>query len=1221
MRNSTNKALNRVRHLLYAIIAAYISTINATPLSLSPVPLLLGGGVPANIMFTLDDSGSMHWEYMPDDNWTFFVYPRASNVYGPSDYGNFVPEFNSALSYSSRTRSPQINKMYYNPEITYVPWVTSSGLPIGAASITCAPHNPYNTGAGCRDLTVNNTQTANWETYNGLPVGFPGGVTTTSASRTFWPAVYYRYTGVVFDNVTEWTAANFTQVLITPTVTSYTGGSKRTDCNPTPTTCTYAQEIQNFANWYTYYRSRILTARGGVGRAFATQGDKTRVGFSAINVGPASIDSVTSLGALVRGLRPFAGADRSQFFDDLYGHNIPTSGTPLRRALNAVGDYFERNDNKGPWGEIPGTNDTTDQLVCRQSFNILMTDGYYNGAAPAVGNVDNTAHATITGPPPAVGSPNQSFTYTPGPPYSDGSSDTLADYAMEYWVNDLRTDLSNEVPTSSADPAFWQHLVNYTVGLGVTGSLDSDPNGTDWIGLQAGTTNWPDPVIGNPQHIDDMWHAAVNSRGEFFSAADPETFVRQLTAILASVAKRVGSAASVALNTGSIATDTKIYQAKFDSTTWIGTLLALPINPDGTLGSNVWVDPMFPSSGSRVIITHDGVNPQTFRWSDISAAQQALLGSADVLNYLRGDSINELGKGGSDQFRIRNSLLGDLVNSAPSVVGSTNYHYPDNWNGATTEPEDAIPYSSFVASLKLMNSGAGRTSLVYIGANDGMLHAFDGDTGLEKFGYIPNELFDGLVDLSSTTYSHRFYVDGSPTIVDAFLGGNWKTILVGSLRAGGQGIFALDVTDPTDFNSESTAKTKVLWEFTDNDTDTGSGTNSNFDADLGYTFGQANIVRLHNGKWAAIFGNGYDNTRDNDSDGATNDSTTGNAVLYIVDLATGDLIKKIDTGVGSASDPSGNNYPNGLSEAAVVDIDDDSIADYVYAGDLQGNLWKFDLTSASASTWAVANSVPLFTACAGNSCSSSNFQQITSKPQVGRHPSGGYLIYFGTGKYIEVGDNDVLSQHDQTFYAIWDEDDGSFSAFTRAALLEQTIFKEVVEFGVELRATTQLAPNWSTHKGWYLDLFNQDGGASSNYGERQVSNSVLRNERIIFTTLIPDEDPCTGGTGWLMEIDAISGGRLPFTPFDLNDDDEFDEEDYLQNLGDIDGDGNDDFIPASGRKSPPEIGVIPTPGIVVSEDGKTEYKYESGSTGNIDIIVENPGKGSRGRKSWQYLEN
>ncbi len=1187
------------RYVVICLTTLLVCHASATPLSLTQVPLFLGSSVEANIVFTLDDSGSMHWEYMANDSLgSYYSYPRVASVYGAGDYTNYVAEFSSTIPWSVRSRSSAVNKVYYNPEVTYVPWSTDSGGSFGNASPSCALHNPQNPGLGCRNLTSNNSGWAYWVTWDGTTWSYNG------TTRTFWPAVYYRFNGG-----NNWNPTDFTEVTISSVTPTYTGGANRTDCAAAPL-CTYSEEIQNFANWYTYYRSRMLTARAGIGRAFARQGTNMRVGFAAINVGSNNIDGVTSNTALVRGVRPFSGGDRAQFFNDLYGHVVPPAGTPLRTAVQSVGEYYKRTDNRGPWGKLPGTNDGSAHLVCRQSYNILMTDGFWNGGSPGVANVDGTSGSTITGPGA------QSFTYTPGPPYSDSHSNTLADTAMKYWVEDLRSTLSNEVPTNPADPAFWQHMVTFTVGLGVEGTLDTV---ADWPDIESGSTPWPNPVSGNEQHIDDLWHAAVNSRGGFFSASDPETFADSLSAVLSAISDRTASAASVALNTGSIASGSKVYQARFDSGDWSGQLLAYPINADGSLGSQVWdAATLMPNAGSRVIVTHDGINGQRFQWSDISAAQQSLLGSSDVLNYLRGVQTLELSNGGT--FRNRTVLLGDLVHSAPTFVGITNFFYPDDWGASgVNEPEDSSLYSSYIASQKAMNSGAGRDPIVYISGNDGMLHAFNADTGVEEFAYVPNELYADLQDLSDPNYTHKFLADGSPSVVDAFIGGSWKTVLVSGLRAGGQGMFALDVTDPDDFNSEASGKSKVLWEFTDNDANLTSSTNTNFDADLGYTFGQPSIVRLQNGKWGAIFGNGYNNTEDNDGDGASNDSTTGNAVLYIADLETGQLIKKIDTGEGSVNDPSGGGRPNGLSEPAAVDADGDSIVDYVYAGDLFGNLWKFDLTASSASSWSVAYSQPLFTACAGTACNSSNYQAITSRPQVGRHPTSGFMVYFGTGKYIETSDNSTTGQTDQTFYAIWDENLSTLSSFGRSSLLEQKITHEVSQFGFDLRATSENVVSWSTHKGWYIDLYNQEGGASNNYGERQVSNSVLRNDRIIFTTLIPDDDPCGfGGTGWLMELDAYSGAQLPYSPFDLDGDGDFDSDDYI-NVGDIDGDGNDDYMPASGKKS--TVGIIPTPGIVTSADGETEYKYESGSTGTIEITVENPGGGSYGRKSWRYLEN
>ena len=312
---------------------------------------------------------------------------------------------------------------------------------MGNVAVSCAPHNPFDTTKGCRDLTVNNTQQAEWESWDGS--GTPFTRTASNVSRTFWPAVYYQFNPA---GSPTWNVNDYTEVLITPGVASYPGGSDRTDCGATPTTCTYNEEVQNFANWYSYYRSRVLTSRAGIGRAFANQSTNVRVGFAAINVGSRTIDGVSSGRAVVRGVRPFAGTDRATFYSDLYGHVMQPAGTPLRTALRGVGRYFERADNNGPWSEEPGANKSTSHLECRQSFNILMTDGYYNGSSTGVGNVDNTAGATVTGPTPTL-----PFTYAPGSPYSDTHSNTLADGAMDYWVRDLRPALANRVPTNTVD--------------------------------------------------------------------------------------------------------------------------------------------------------------------------------------------------------------------------------------------------------------------------------------------------------------------------------------------------------------------------------------------------------------------------------------------------------------------------------------------------------------------------------------------------------------------------------------------------------------------------------------------------------------------------------------------------------------------------------------------------------------------------------------------------
>lgn len=1508
--------------LTSAVITLLITShAYATNLNISNVPLYLGGSIPPNIIFTLDDSGSMQFEMMPDDNWTRYIFPVPDEVYGSSTYANRAPAFEDT-SYSVRTRSSHINKIYYNPQVTYQPWSDYLGNSMGNVTPSCAPHNPSRPGLGCRNLTSTNREYADWESFNGDADDFPDDVSSDRETRNFWPAVYYHYNGG-----DEWDASNYTEVEIRSGST-YAGGPNRLDCGEdSPETCSYNEEIQNFANWYSYYRSRVLVARAGVGLAFGAQDASLRVGFAKINQGDARIDGVESERAMVRGIRGFAEDDREQFFDLLYGTDIPALGTPLRRAVESVAEYFKRSDSRGPWSATPGSNSDDRQLTCRQNYQILMTDGYWNGSDPDVGNSDNAGGAEYTS------SEGETFQYSPAAPYADSWSDTLADVAMEYWKTDLRPDMINDVPTNSSDPAFWQHLVNFTIGLGVNGNLDPT---TDWDGLRAGTTDWPEPSDDSIANIDDLWHAAVNSRGTYFNVNEPTEFADALTNILGSINSRNSSSTSIALNTTSLNADSRIYQATYFSGNWTGELLSYRIDANGnTLENGAWnAAEELPAFDARNIFTFDGTEGKSFLWDEISVQQQGQIGSENVLDFLRGDTSMEEGSPDGGPFRSRETLLGDIINSNPVYYGPPAQRYLDNWG--TGAAENDAPYSAYVSAYN------DRQPVVYVGANDGMLHAFNADNGEELFAYVPAAVYHNLNLLSQPGYNHRFFVDDTPTVVDAFIGDSWRTVLVSGLRSGGQAIFALDVTDPTNFSEED-----VLWEFSDV-AEAAADANSN-SSDLGYTFGTPSVVRLQNGVWAAVFSGGYNNTIDNASDGAAADSTTGDAALYIVNLADGSLIKKINTGVGAEDDPSGENRPNGLSSPAVIDVDNDNIADLIYAGDLFGNMWKFDV-AGSPGDWASVlayddgSPEPLFQACsgeditpvddsivippsitpaepgtwedsgrdvrtrdnetsvelspddgervdtnsaeftlnaecnvslnidfddarngdrievdlqdgehyaevrrtnndwvlqAGNSqnatwdeasgtltflnvaagthtmnvaaeadndsddfeatfsnlfaaclgadggadggtdftwndsgsdvnvtdddetltmtpdegerrtttsdlftitsecnlalsvnlnggdnnnsyfsvsidndnfatfrfrnggwelwndsnrtqgatwdngtltftdltpgnytitltalaqreydgdssdfsvvvrggitscaddddgggpgggdpdagddgvqrCDAYNRQAVTTQPQIARHPTGvGYMVLFGTGKYFEIGDNSSENQATQAFYGLWDKASGD--PVDPDALLDQQIIAETTVADFEVRVTTDNGIDWSQNEGWKINLIDPD--LNLNEGERQVSNAVIRNGRIIFTTVLPSEDQCDfGGGGWLMELDAFSGSRLPYTPFDLNNDDAFTIEDYAEIAIDLDGDGEPETVkvPTSGKKS--EVGIINTPAVATTEDGQREIKYTSGSSGDIEITTENPGPGTLGRQSWRYLD-
>lgn len=1119
-----------MRPLGYGVSILLFSISAQAALDIAQVPLYLGTRAEPNIMFTLDDSGSMHFEIMPEsliENDARYVYPRANKVYGSDDYDNRTVTFLADKGRNAYTRSSHNNKLYYNPQLTYRPWVKADGTLMANASITCAPHNPFNTTAGCRDLTKSN-RSKSLRYYTGFSS------TDYNDEETFWPAVYFAYKGSGdVKKVSSYTPVEIKFGGI------YDKRPNRSDCKSAPV-CSYDEEIQNFANWYTYYRSRILAARAGVGRAFASQGQALRVGFATINVD----------GSVLQGVAPFAGTEREAFFSALYGRDIPTKGTPLRTSLQDVGEYFSQKGNDGPWAASAGS--TLPHLTCRQSYNILMTDGYWNGDSPSVGDRDK-----------------------------DGIENTLADVAYQYWKRDLRPDLANKVPTSTADPANWQHLVNFTVGLGVNGSLNP-ANGIP--------SRWPNPhdpdddEDKNPTYIpdykiDDLWHAAVNSKGSFFSAADPDTFAAALSSTLAQIAARNSSASSVTANATRLDSNTHIYQARYNSGDWSGQLISIPLNKDGSLGELAWdAATRIPAHSARDLFTLQNKVGIPFKWDSLSAENRALFNLAGDnqgehrVAYLRGDRSREQSNGGL--FRSRSDLLGDIINSDPVYVGARDYGYASA-SGLTQAEREG--YRSF------LDDSRRRTPMLYVGANDGMLHGFRVSDGVEKLGYLPASLLGSLSLLTKPDYSHRYFVDGTPKVGDAYLDSRWKSILLGSTGAGGKAVFAIDVTAPEIFTAD-----KMLWEFTH--------------AEMGIALAAPTLVRVRSGnQWVALVANGYN-------------STSQTARLFVLDLATGNLIREIDTQVGSASEP------NGLSSPLPVDEDGDRVVDYVYAGDLQGNLWKFDLRDNSSVKWDSAltdgkpgkpKPKPLFQACDGI-CASGTRQPITMRPLAIRHPKGGIMVMVGTGSYV-TNDDKLLpaSPRLEAIYGIWD----TGSEVSRSQLLQQSITHEFVANGTTIKFNVRVVSsrdvNYTSQKGWYLVL--KSPGLSKGVGERAVSEMLYRHKRLIFNTLIPSVDACDfGGRSWLMELDPISGARLTYSVFDVNGDGAVNDDDYVAIKDDT---GKEIKVPVSGKQFDE---LTTTPSVV--EDAEMERKYISGSSGNISVTLEEGAGDVGGRQSWLQLE-
>lgn len=1223
--------------------------------SLATIPPYLGDSVEPNVFYMLDDSGSMDWEILSKEHKPYCYYKNIhhdSNCTGGSDsdtvtngnmkLSNYKHEWNHSFYYlyyntdnhytpscgsgrntisfcSSSTkaeiekewrhRSSSVNVLYYNPSQTYLPWE-------GKSDADYNTHVLYRIKSSGQDVLLKNT--------------------------TF---VYYVYNG---NGVPDWTA------LQNGEVDKYEVSSSQMKKNGTVITDDgYGRDLatvqQNIANWHKYYRRRIYVVKAAVART-VSKAPSNRYGFSVINRNnklfvpvPDSTETAPFIDHNNNDILPpllcneNSSSDCNQFSgSDYYYH--ASGSTPLRGGLDIAGTYYA--------GNLSGkTNPIISE--CQQNFTILFTDGYWNGN-------------------------DTNFSDNDG----DGIDDTVADIAKFYYDKDLST-YPNKVIPNDFDPATWQHMVTFGVSFGVNGKLvDTDGNGwPDNNGVELKENDdWGDPSSSShtQEKIDDLWHASFNSKGRFVQAETPEDVINALEDAINTIASRNSSASAVSLNAAALSSETLLYQAKFNSGGWYGQLIAYPISTtDGSVGSQIWDAKEVldnKSADNRIVLTYNPTEQQgvAFRWpadytnlqadeldnaqvsallTDYSSGDKATYGT-QIVNYLRGDDTYA---GTTTIPRDnRTGKLGDIVNSTTFLVQKPLFRYSDDWSDLlkttlsstnSSEPEDSVKYSDFKTLYK------DRSKVIYVGANDGMLHGFFAEKttrnshtpGEELLAYIPNKIFPNLHKLTQQPYQHLFFVDGSPVAGDVLYDSAWHTVLVSGLGAGGQGIFALDITNPDSF-SESGAANVALWEFTDKD-----------DEDLGYTFSTPSIVRLHNGVWAAVFGNGYNNTETDayvsqDNDGTADDTTQGDegqAALYIVNIKDGSLIKKFETkiGISHASSisphPTGAaSLPNGLSTPAVVDVNNDHIADYVYAGDLYGNLWKFDINDTDPANWKIANNKPLFTACETSPCTDSNHQPITVRPQVGLHPTQpGYLIYFGTGKYFEEQDNTQSNQKTQSFYAVWDKGD-NWSAFDKSDLLQQKILKEVTQSfdtnndgtndtTYDLRVTSQEVVDWSTQNGWYMDLvnykmdkYNDTPTNTNNYGERTISNPILRNNKIIFTTLIPPDNNCAfGGDGWLMELDAFYGGRLDYSPFDLNKDDKFFNPDDFVNVGDIDGDGNDDYVAASGKKNKNGIGA--QPGILAN--GEKEYKYSAGSNGSIETTTENPGPSGHGRQSWNEL--
>lgn len=1197
-------------------LAASGATITPT---LAQVPIQGLNPVKPNIMLTMDDSGSMEWEHLPD----FVAYP-ASNLYHCRDSkhcggATAAPGNGYTISqYHPPIRSSDYNDAYYNYTFVYSPGKKADGtsLPCQGSDTACvAPWTSlYSNGfAGypgantsslidlttgypdtiwCLKASPSTTEKATadgngsvcrrngfpYTTWSGTVSGLSGTTTTPTIAAGYNypnnsatcsgsqrckftnPVTYngapYFYTisnvqycsgGTVSTLATsgacvgEWDPTTYKYVRYGSTGTFDPTAFTRIDIRSTgflvngvagsnPSGRTYAQEMQNFAIWYSFYRTRMLMMKSATGIAFSALDQNSRVGYHTLHEND-------NPGSLFLNILDFTSANKLTWFTKLYATS-GNGGTSLPDAAWRIGELFS--GNAAATG-LPSAVDPLDPVTgkCQPNYHLLSTDGYWNATLSysSRGNNDKTV-PSLTNLPGATG-------FTVGSnfprPYYEGAtatSNNLADLAMYYWIRDIRSGIADQVKDTVAP---WQHVTLYGLSIGARGTV-SYPNGIDAI--TAGLANWPVATgAGGPESVDDLWHASINTRGKFFNANNAQQLAESIVSALADFTDQSGTGTAVGMGGAQLSVTNQYgYKTSYEKGLWGDvkkyaidiTTGVLPVDANGNpLAAPVWsaatqLDAQAAVAGGvqgwdtrRRIVT---INTATstavpFRLANLSPAQQASLNSGwssavpvpptqlSVLNYLRGDKSNE--GVNTTSFRTRSHILGDIVYSAAVPVGAPNGPYLDT--GAPGSPNPG--YNAFKSAK------ASRLPTVYVGSNDGMLHAFDDSVangGMETWAYVPAALFGGgdpndsahtpapAFQLGSLAfrrggiplYSHKFYVNATPRVADVDFaytntstaptsGNDWRTILVGGLGAGGRAVFALDVTDPVgppppavSSDTEATATSKVLWEFTE--------------ANLGYVFDPPTLAKTYAYGWVVLVASGYNNPG-------------GKGYLYVLNpntpLKTGQLLKKIPL----PGDPGTDVSPTGLSTIrAFTASRQNPYVLQAYGGDLKGNVWRFDLSSANSANWK-AELIATLKDAGGVA------QPITSgvRIEIDQNNNVDRYLFVGTGKLLDQPDLTDTSMTN-TMYVI---KDGTRTAPDPAPA---TPYSRTNLNSVNGTLTSGFS-GAATGRGWY-----QDATATN----QKINSDVHADLNIVaFGFSEPSSDPCLSALSSRLYVRDLTTGN------------------------------------------------------------------------------------------------
>ncbi len=1150
-----------VNALLILSIAA--QPAYAASVILSNSPMAAQNTAKSNIIFTMDTSGGMDVEVLlptfnsmyyestvtPGNNPTnlngnFFLFPtwyRSNNIVKfnqknkpkttqpPLDMNLMLEgDVNSPDPLNWRVRNNHYNHQYYDPFTTYQPWngLDINGVTFTNATPTQVEYDPYSDSLGKIDLTQEISSGPNRTDAAGNKWTVPQAHTYTSGGKTgssydsiWYPATYYTWADKNNNGVMD--AGEETRYEIKDPATSLCKQTKVAantiipGCAALatyPSGRTYQAEMQNFANWFKYYRTVMLTLQGSIGKQLDTLGN-TQVGMTSLE-SPAIAAPVTDISnaAALEMLR-------GQIY--ALAPNLGDWRQPIHDRMSQVYDYFKQ---KKMLNGVPAPI----KYSCQQNFNVLVTAGYLNENGTnakgfknnftntnpslngAVGDYDSTTNAN-----PASGAGTK--------PYADGLSkvaDTLADWALYIYDQNLRPDLPagnvQLIPaTHETNPN--PHLDTYVIAPGATPSLSNAPSVINSATTDPYTVlpsiNWPIPAFLDQTTIDDLWHAAVNGRGKFVGGMD---IYGGLQAVLNDIMGRIGSAAAVAVSNANISPgDSFSYASSYNTGNWSGDLQSFPI--DLLTGIPSAIGKWLPSSRDqldalvmltgRKIATHDGTKAVPFQLANLTTPEKDSLNTpgttdnATVLAFLRGDRSNE-----GTLYRNRGHVLGDIIDAEPVVVREPLLNYADNGYGAYK-----AQYTVTTPRLKT----------VFQAANDGMLHAFDANLGSELWAYIPGLILNQrdavtgsskLVNLSSKAYAHEYFVNGTPASGDIDFGNtsaglttpNWHSILVGGLRKGGRGYYALDVTDPN-AATEAAVAAKVMWEFPN------ANTPASTKANMGYSYATPLITKTAANGWVVIIPSGINNgTNPGDSGG------DGLGHLFVLDAKTGALLKDISTGVGSTTTPSNLSEISGWVDNVAVD----NTVTQVYGTDMSGNVWRFDISDKSMANWKTTLLATLVD-------SAGLPQPITTTPELALI-NGKRTVYVGTGQYLSGLDIPsvpaVVGQPNtqvQTMYSLID--DMSLPAAGTPVIfpLRAKLTQQLIVAGGTTR-TINAVPLLQT-KGWYVDL-----SVAGTLGERIITAPAIANTTLIFTTNVPNSsDPCSpGGSSWLYSLNYATGGMV-----------------------------------------------------------------------------------------------